>query len=68
MRRLELENRIRDEIREYPEHPGSDLPFAYVWAGKVIISRWAWFWKRIQFWRYKVIITVSGKKALWRYK
>lgn len=58
MRRLEYE----------PLPPGSFLFDCHEWKGRVVIGRWSWFWKRIQFWRYEVIRLPQGAKALWRFK
>jgi hypothetical protein len=43
---------------------------------KVVLGRWGWFWKRIQFWRYRVVRTlvvddwpkIRRIKYIWRFR
>jgi hypothetical protein len=60
---------------EYDTSKGDGQVFE--WNGKIVIGRWRWFWKRIQFWHYVVLKirvpngsgrTVKVIKMLWRYR
>jgi len=73
LRRLEYD-RVRDELRRYPG-PQEDILDCWEWRGKIVIGRWRWLLKRIQFWRYKVVRIQIAEgpphrftKVLWRYR